>query len=281
MTEPRHLLITGPGRSGSTVLQRILGQLPGVHMAGESGWAARDLVSNTCSCDRIASDCPHWTAVRAHLGWSAEDWEQAAAHAVWVHRHWNFWRVANRTDHPRVQAYARQQLDLLDAHAAVAGTPWTVDATKYAARALALWRLQPQRVRILWWTRNPADLIRAWAKGQQRLEQPARSSIWVAAYDAMTSAQYRRLSAEAPLGALTYDQLANEPESTAPALAALLGTSPAPLIDALAEPTLARGHLLTGNRNRHHDLAWTPEPPAPPSRASALMREIRVFLEAP
>ena len=281
MGEPRHLLITGPGRSGSTIVQRILGQIPGVHMAGESGWAARDRAEATCSCGVSAQRCPHWTALAAHLDWSDADWAEARDDAAWAHRHWNFGTVARQPEHARACRYAHRQLALLDAHAHVAGTAWTVDATKYSARALALWRTDPARVRVLWWSRAPADLVRAWGQGGDRREQPQRSTAWVALYDAVLSRQYRRISAEVPLTALTYAQLRDEPTATAAALAAVLGVPDTAVTDALQRSPLAPGHVLTGNRNRHRACTWQPEAPAPPTRATALMRELRDFLEAP
>lgn len=68
----RVLYIAGTGRSGSTLLARILGQTHGAVSVGELrnmlryGYLSlpRDV---RCGCGRVFASCPFWTAVRAEL----------------------------------------------------------------------------------------------------------------------------------------------------------------------------------------------------------------------
>jgi hypothetical protein len=57
------LYIGGTGRTGSTLLERLLGQVDGVFAAGELTflWLALD-GGGTCSCRRRLRDCPVWAA---------------------------------------------------------------------------------------------------------------------------------------------------------------------------------------------------------------------------
>jgi hypothetical protein len=65
--EPRVkvLSIVGEGRSGSTVLAAILGELPGAFDAGELHWVwGRSLIEQRpCGCGRPPAQCPVWSPV--------------------------------------------------------------------------------------------------------------------------------------------------------------------------------------------------------------------------
>jgi hypothetical protein len=72
---PLVLYIAGSGRSGSTLIERVLGQVPGYVNIGElielaMHTAPRD---ELCGCGRAFTECPFWTAVgkRAFGGWDS------------------------------------------------------------------------------------------------------------------------------------------------------------------------------------------------------------------
>ncbi|MDQ3881390.1 MAG: sulfotransferase [Chloroflexota bacterium] len=76
----RIVLIGSASRSGSTLLDLMLGQLPGWHSGGELKrvWT-KGVVSNyACSCGLPFHDCPFWTRVgdEAFGGWARVDAEQ-------------------------------------------------------------------------------------------------------------------------------------------------------------------------------------------------------------
>jgi hypothetical protein len=73
-TDVRVLYIGGSGRSGTTVLARIIGQLPGFVALGEVNevWRAGVGSNQPCGCGQPFADCPFWTDVgrEAFGGWS-------------------------------------------------------------------------------------------------------------------------------------------------------------------------------------------------------------------
>src|SRR5437870_4438917 len=76
MRPVRVLYIGGCGRSGSTLLDRMLGQVPGVCSLGELTHLWRGLLDNAeCGCGAPIRDCPFWRAVGecAFGGWQALD----------------------------------------------------------------------------------------------------------------------------------------------------------------------------------------------------------------
>src|SRR3954447_22091528 len=82
-TRPTVLYLGGLGRSGTTVLERVLGELPGACSVGELVhlWGRGVLEDETCGCGHPFSQCPFWAEVgrRAFGGWDraqAERMEQ-------------------------------------------------------------------------------------------------------------------------------------------------------------------------------------------------------------
>ncbi|GHE40968.1 sulfotransferase [Streptosporangium violaceochromogenes] len=72
----RVVFLGGLGRSGTTLLERLLGEVPGVAPLGEVVhlWARGVLADEPCGCREPFGRCPFWREVgeRAFGGWSAE-----------------------------------------------------------------------------------------------------------------------------------------------------------------------------------------------------------------
>ncbi|MGH2812195.1 MAG: hypothetical protein ACRDI1_05730, partial [Actinomycetota bacterium] len=87
----RVLYIGGAGRSGSTLLDLMLGQLPGFFAAGELKyvWDRGLLRNELCGCGSSFRECPFWTAVgtEAFGGWDALDAAEVSRLATAVDRH--------------------------------------------------------------------------------------------------------------------------------------------------------------------------------------------------
>ena len=66
---PKVLSVVGPGRSGTTVLASILGEVDGVVTAGEVRWLWRRGVieERPCGCGRPPAGCPVWSRVLADV----------------------------------------------------------------------------------------------------------------------------------------------------------------------------------------------------------------------
>ncbi|MEV4122269.1 sulfotransferase [Micromonospora sp. NPDC049645] len=69
MSRVRVLYLAGSGRSGSTLVTTVLGQLPGFFAAGELRylWRRGILENRPCGCGSPLADCPLWARVRADL----------------------------------------------------------------------------------------------------------------------------------------------------------------------------------------------------------------------
>ncbi len=148
-TDPRVLYIGGSGRSGSTLLDRMLGQLPGVFSVGELRliWREGLLENRLCGCGTPFLECHFWAEVggRAFGGW---DRVEAAAvvrleKAVSRQRFLPFLLAPKlRPAYSRkLDAYSRLLGRLYEGIREVAGARIIVDSSKDPAYAFVLRRV--------------------------------------------------------------------------------------------------------------------------------------------
>src|SRR5690606_24028614 len=83
MTKIPLVFLAGMGRSGSTLLERLLDGLPGWWSMGEvlQIWERGATANEKCGCGEAFLDCPVWTAVgeKAFGGWDAIEVDRVAA----------------------------------------------------------------------------------------------------------------------------------------------------------------------------------------------------------
>lgn len=167
------IYVAGVGRSGSTLVGQLLGQLPGFVMVGElvaRFWAERRTVL-LCGCGLPVQECPFWTAVvrRAYGGWDTPEIARAEELRGRLANSWLLplllllpWQpraVRRRTDD-----LARHALRLFEAVAAVSGARVVVDTSKDPIFALVLRQAFGSRLRLLHLVRNPNGVAFSWTK---------------------------------------------------------------------------------------------------------------------
>jgi hypothetical protein len=142
----RVVFLGGLGRSGTTLLERMLGEVPGVCALGEVVhlWQ-RDVAGNeACGCGTPFRDCPFWTEVgaRAFGGWHNVDVDEVAALRARVERTRHIPALAlTRTARARaadIRAYAGYYTALYQAAAEVSGASVVIDSSKHSALAFCL-----------------------------------------------------------------------------------------------------------------------------------------------
>lgn len=172
-TRPQVLYITGSGRSGSTLLERILGEVPGFVNVGELiglfRWIAP--ADERCGCGERFSACPFWQQVgeRAFGGWSPERIARIAQLQHQVARQRRLPQLLAPATIPaaRREALREYQQDyraVYHAVAEVAGARVVVDASKWPVQALALARSPELDVRVLHLVRDVRGVAYSWAK---------------------------------------------------------------------------------------------------------------------
>jgi hypothetical protein len=174
----RVLFVGGLGRSGSTLLDRMLGQLGGVWSVGElvHVWRRGLVENNLCGCGARFRDCPFWRRVgeEAFQGWDALDVDDVLALKQAVDRNRYVPLMCLPGLWPPYRARLRRYLDLLDrlyrAVGEVAGQAVIVDASKHVSHAFLLRRLPGIDLRVVHLVRDSRGVAFSWTRLLRRLE---------------------------------------------------------------------------------------------------------------
>lgn len=259
----RVVYVTGLGRSGSTLLDRLLARLPGVTAHGElaSVWT-RGLARNAhCACGARFFDCPFWREVgrEAFGDWSLIDLDEVERDRLAVDRLRHLPAlVRTASDLPPAPLLRRRDLltRLYDALAGVAGAEVVVDSSKWLSTALLLARAPMLDVRFVHLVRDPRGVACSWETRVDRPDATAGESAQLHQYDSVRVAArylaYNALIAATPLlrprALLRYEDLVASPSEALERVGRLAGLD---RIDTsfLGDGTVevSAGHTLGGN----------------------------------
>ena len=280
MTTPKVTYILGAGRSGSTVLERLLASAPGVVGIGEVAtlWR-RPLSKLVCSCGAPAPECEFWSEVRAKAGLTdtalkdlSELEETTVRHRTLASDAIRGARWLGRRD---AQRFIAHQTNLLGAIAETTGAARIIDSSKAAPRAWALSDMMG--VSILHLRRNPTDVAASWRrlKHDPSLDGPMRRPSFPAIAREWLTAEIsaRRLGDIRPVLRLDYEKLINDPEA---ALKHLGPIAAGVQLDGRSFTPDPNYHSLNGNPDRFRRGKITLKPATAPhlSRPDAVFARL-------
>lgn len=267
------LFIVGASRSGSTLLERLLNELPGVMSVGELKriWRRGFIENQLCSCGQPFHDCPFWDAVVQRLdgGGTATD-----AHAVDALNRGAYEAGAQPVPRPSGDAFLAQWGRLFRAIADTSGARWLVDSSKDPAYAAQLARLPGFQTRYLHLVRDARAV--AYSKMRRRLRPEihwteaymARRSAWASAgswNETQRMTETARGAIDRPWQCLRYEDLAADPRSTLEHLVTWLnlpvtGADPLTFLGH-GVARVGVGHSVSGNPMRfdHGELRVVPD----------------------
>jgi hypothetical protein len=295
----RVLYIGGVGRSGTTVLERALGELPGYHVLGETVhlWQRALVDDELCGCGRPFSGCPFWTAVgeRAFGGWDRVDPAEVLALKRAVDRN----RYIGRLAAPRLAAdvaaqvarYVGMYRRLYEAVTEITGAAVVVDSSKHASLVFCLRWAPELDLRVLHAVRDVRGVAYSWTKGTRRPEATSGRASFMPTYSPTSTALRWDLYNSAfgvlarrgtPTLRVRYEEFVADPRGVLAAVADFAG---APVDEAGlafasdAAVELTPQHTVSGNPVRfrtgqvplRRDEAWRTELPARQRRAVALL----------
>ena len=262
--------ITGAGRSGTTLLDILLGELDGFFSAGEMRWLWWGYLNNwRCGCNLPIRDCPVWTSILTRLYGTAPNDElirrTMRQQQTAVRLHYLPRILAKQpgkpTGWPELDVCIDTARRLYAAIAEETGARVIVDSSKNAPEA-GLLRLVPTfDTYVLQLTRDP----RAVANSQKRrvkmepgadttFEQPVHNSvisalIWARKNAASDLTRVRFTSKRARL--VRYEDLVGRPQETLREIAELVG-EPWAGLQFSGERTvrLSGNHTAWGNPSR-------------------------------
>lgn len=176
---PRILFVGGFGRSGSTLLERLLGELPNVWPAGEIVhlWQRGIQEGERCGCGRPFRGCPFWQKVGqiGFGGWDNVDinrWRDLQ-HAVDRNRHIPFLAapiLMSSVFRESLMEYLDYYRRVYSAIRKVSGSDVLIDSSKHASLAFCLSRAEELDLRVVHIVRDSRAVAYSWTRRVRRPE---------------------------------------------------------------------------------------------------------------
>lgn len=262
------LYIGGTGRSGSTLLDRVLGQVPGCWSVGETVHVWRNLATGVrCGCGRVVRDCPFWSRVgeRAFGGWAALDLDEVLGLQSRVGRTRHIPLVASGLGGRAFRRDLGRYRELLSALyrglAAESGSRLLVDSGKHPSHAYLLLGVRGLDVRVVQLVRDSRGVAYSWTKvkrksGHDDAELMNRLAPWKSALqwtvDNLATAGVSLL--RRPRRFLRYEALVADPLAELRGLLAFAGLQPADedlrFVSDDSVELGSEGHTVAGNPMR-------------------------------
>jgi hypothetical protein len=254
MTRPARpvvLYLAGVGRSGSTLLANLLGQLPGVINVGEASrylsnaaMSDRDL---PCGCGRPLARCDFWSGLDAG---------EVAGMREFGTRLLRF-RYLPCLLRPallpgferRLASYRRSLGGLYRGIAERSGCAVIVDSSKSPTNALALSGVDGVDLHLVHLVRDPRGVASSWRRPKQylRARSPLRVLAWWFAFNLAAETLRSRATSYT---LVRYEEFSRDPRAVLAGLARRCG---------LTDPV---DHVVDGGRARwqtQHDIAGNPD----------------------
>lgn len=287
MSENRHkvLFIGGYGRSGSTLLDRVLGQVPGFLSVGELRHVFQEgyLENRRCGCGEPFLECEFWRAVtvRAFGARREHELRQLAARKRRIDRWWLFpqlgWQLGTPRQRRTVRRYRQVLRSLYAAIAAESGAEVLIDSSKDVSHGYALRGLgAPIEPYVLHLIRDSRAVAYSW---QRRKFNPGNGGEMSRYSLLRTSVEWNLINAltafHRPTGAryttLRYADFAADPAAAVEEVLRFLGEEGRPNpVSSERTVELAANHTAAGNPNRFYrgevrirpDEEWRRQMPA-------------------
>ncbi len=260
----RVVFLGGLGRSGTTLLERMIGELDGVAPLGEVVhlWRRGVVDDERCACGARFSGCTFWRRVgeRAFDGWERVDLARVRHLRARVERSRHLPRLALPAN-PGYRALIREYADgyarIYRAAAEVARAHTVVDSSKHSALAYCLRQAGDIDLRVVHMVRDSRGVAYSWTKTVARPEsdgdvmtryRPGRAAMLWNAHNVAFGVLGRR---GVPVLRVRYEQLLADPPATLRSVAAFAGLAP-PDLGFLGTDSVRLGvcHSVAGNPMR-------------------------------
>lgn len=259
------VLIVGSGRSGSTLLNRVLGQLDGCVAVGElrNIWGEGFGRDRLCGCGQRFWSCDFWSDVVQLLDANPREYGRRMLELqvlTSLNRHTAM--IANSALRTRLYAnrldkYSNGLRRLLQAIRVVAGARYVIDASKHPAHGFVLAQTPGVSLRVIHLVRDPRGVAYSWSRPTPAPDQPTgfmpryhplyAAALW-AAENLLATWLCGRLSEDRWLF-ITYEEFVRSPQEVTNRLAEWLGVPP-PDGWSDREIFLKPSHTIAGNPSR-------------------------------
>lgn len=284
----RVLYVAGVPRSGSTLTDLMLHQLPGHEGVGELFYLWRNgvLHNNLCACGVRFHDCPFWCQVgeMAFGAWSEEHAQEVIRLQDSVDRTSKIPRLLQRRRGPEFQSDLDAYSDVLRrvyrAVMDISNADVVVDSSKRPSMAFVLRSMPDVDLRLAHVVRDPRGVANSFTKhvalpdgAALRDEMPRSSTRKVARRWVTVNLLFEMLAASGvPTERLLYEELVSDPRHHLERVLKLTGTVTRNSLDFVTDRTVTipESHLVAAGRIRLQrgtvdlrvDDAWRTEMPS-------------------
>ena len=256
------LFIGGLGRSGSTLLARMLGAVPGMASVGEllHIWKRGPRDGDRCACGATFDHCEFWSEVglRAFGGWDRISIEEVsrAQQAIERDRFLPALMLNRNGETARsLESYKHYLVPLYRAIRDVTGAEVIVDSGKHASAAMVLHRIDGIDLRLVHLVRDSRGVAYSWTKQVARPERSdgAQMARWTPLHTATRYVAYNLVlqgmaRTGTPTVRLKYEDLVTDPAYNLRRVLSLVGKEDAlPEGLGLEAPDLPADHQIAGN----------------------------------
>jgi hypothetical protein len=177
--------LAGLGRSGSTLLERLLGEMPGACPAGEvvHMWLRGVRDGERCGCGQPFGSCPFWRQVgqAAFGGWDQVDVDRITRLRARVDRARFLPQLASpvlrRRLQPALDEYVAYYHRTYAAIGQISGSVAVIDSSKHASLAFCLRSSPGLDLRVVHVVRDPRAVAYSWGKIVDRPEAASGSQM--------------------------------------------------------------------------------------------------------
>ena len=261
--KPSLLFVAGAGRSGSTLLGAMCGQVDGFVSVGELRhlWERGFQRNELCGCGRPFRECPFWREMAARASIDRDLARYLRGLQRRVDRMWRIPQLARRRVEGSLRAAVAEYARALEAVYAtvgdMAGAGVVVDSSKSPSHVFVLHAAGGFDVRVLHLVRDSRAVAFSWRRVRDRPEAPGQAMPrYLAAraaleWDVMNAAAERVRRLRIPYTRVRYEDLVRRPVDVVGAALDTLGLPHGQLefvVD--GQVRLQPSHTVSGNPSR-------------------------------
>ena len=172
------IYIAGEGRSGSTLLERMLGQHSKIFAAGEQKhiWERSFIENQLCSCNEPFYNCPFWEQVIKHTSFSKKDAEKQIIAQQNVSRLRHFFKLKKKRkanlyeNDPNIKKIIEAHYILYKSILETSESTYIIDASKHPVFAFILSMHPNINLHVIHLIRDLRGVAYSWTKKKVRPE---------------------------------------------------------------------------------------------------------------